>query len=272
MFAALGYPESKIFFLVQKYKISIDTFVLIYFIVYCCIDFISNVKLDKQGEKALLNLVRKKKSERDFFLRKARKTRKENDWSTYCRLRNSVTRSIRHSKATYTRSILQVNIDRPKQFWDKIKRCFPKNSINKENNKVFEVNGKQTSDLKAISNGFCTFFANIGKALQKAIPSLRDNIWKHHDYATMKQTLNPESCRFHFKPTNRNGVWAILRKTKSRKAPGHDDIPTCMIIDGADEISAPLSEMINHCLETSVFLSDEEIAKVTLIYMSCERS
>ena len=49
MFAALGYPESKIFFLVQKYKISIDTFVLIYFIVYCCTDFISNVKLDKQG-------------------------------------------------------------------------------------------------------------------------------------------------------------------------------------------------------------------------------
>ena len=191
-------------------------------------------------------------------MRKARKTRKENDWSTYCRPRNSVTRSIRHSKATYTRSILQENIDRPKQFLDKIKRCFPKNSINKENNKVFEVNGKQTSDLKAISNGFCTLFANIGKALQKAIPSLRDNIWQHHDYATMKQTMNPKSCRFHFKPTNRNEVWAILRKTKRRKAPGHDNIPTCMIIDGAYEISAPLSEMINHCLETSVFPSDRK--------------
>ena len=205
-------------------------------------------------------------------MRKARKTGKENDWSTYRRLRNSVTRSIRYSKATYTKSILQENIDRPKQFWDKIKRCFPTKSTNKQNSRVFEINGKQTSDLKAISNGFCTFFASIGKALQKAIPSLSDNIWKHHDYETMKQTINPKSCRFHFKPTNKNEVLAILRKIKRRKAPGHDNIPTCMIIDGANEISAPLSELINHCLETSVFPSEEKIAKVTPIYKSGERS
>ena len=212
----------------------------------------------------LTSEIHKKINERDFFLRKVRKTGKENDWSMYCRLRTSVTHSIRHGKATYTRSILQENIDRPKQFWDKIKRCFPTKSINRQNNKVFEVNGKQTSDLKATSNGFCIFFATIGKALQKPIPSLRDNIWKHHDYATMKQTMNRKRCCFHFKPTNRNEVWAILRKIKRKKAPGHDDIPTCMLIDGADEISAPLSEMINHCLDTSVFPSDEKIAKVLI--------
>ena len=212
----------------------------------------------------LTSEIHKKINERDFFLRKVRKTGKENDWSMYCRLRNLVTHSIRHGKATYTRSILQENIDRPKQFWDKIKQYFPTKSINRQNNKVFEVNGKQTSDLKATSNGLCIFFANSGKALQKPIPSLRDNIWKHHDYATMKQTMNRKRCCFHFKPTNRNEVWAILRKIKRKKAPGHDDIPTCMLIDGADEISAPLSEMITHCLDTSVFPSDEKIAKVLI--------
>ena len=45
-----------------------------------------------------------------------------------------------------------------------------------------------------------------------------------------------------------------------------------MIIDGEDEISAPLSELINRCFESSVFPSDEKIAKVTPIYKSGERS
>ena len=58
----------------------------------------------------LSNEIRK---ERDFLLQKARKTREENGWSMYFRLRNSVTRSIRYSKATHARKILLNNIDRP---------------------------------------------------------------------------------------------------------------------------------------------------------------
>lgn len=87
---------------------------------------------------------------------------------------------------------------------------------------------------------------------------LNDNMGKSLDYANMKQATNPKIRRFHFKLTNRNEVWAVLRKIKEGK-PGHDNIPTCMIIDGADEISSPLSELMNHCLETSIFPSDEEI-------------
>ena len=45
-----------------------------------------------------------------------------------------------------------------------------------------------------------------------------------------------------------------------------------MVVDGAGERAAPLSEMVNRCLETSVFPSDEKIAKVTPIYKSGERS
>ena len=62
------------------------------------------------------NLVRSKMNERDYYLKRARKSGKENDLSSYHRLRNTVTRLIRHSKATYTRSILRAIIERPAQF------------------------------------------------------------------------------------------------------------------------------------------------------------
>ena len=52
---------------------------------------------------------------------------KENDWSTYHRLRNSVTRIIRYNKATYTSSVLQQNINRPKQFWEQTKNVIQQN-------------------------------------------------------------------------------------------------------------------------------------------------
>ena len=80
----------------------------------------------------LANEIRHKMNERDFLLRKARKAGEENDWSMYRRLRNLVTRSIRYSKATHTRKILQENIDRPKKFWDKIERCPPTKSKNQQ--------------------------------------------------------------------------------------------------------------------------------------------
>ena len=85
----------------------------------------------------LKNEIRSKMNERDYWLRKVRKTGKENDWSSYRRLRNAVTRIIRYSKATYTRSVFQENINRPKQFWEQIKKCYPTKSSKEGSSKVF---------------------------------------------------------------------------------------------------------------------------------------
>ena len=177
-------------------------------------------------------------------------------------LRNLVTRSIRYSKATHTRKILQENIDRPEKFWEK----------NQQNIKLFQIKGEQTTDLKAVSNEPCKCSANVGKTLQWAIPNLSNNVWKLHDYRIVKQIVNPKNYSFHFKPTSRNEVKSILKKIKRETSPGYDDIPTCMVVDGADEIATPLSVLINRCLETSDFPSEVKVAKITSIYKSGDRS
>ena len=220
----------------------------------------------------LNNDIRSKMNERDYHLRKARRTGNENDWSTYRRLRNTVTRLIRHSKATYTRAILRENISRPKDFWSQIKRCYPTKGSKGNNCKLLDINGKRETDKKVISNAFCTFFTLIGKTLRDSVPSLVSPIWKNHDHGDLFRTLNPRECVFKFKQTSCKEIYEILRKLKRKKSPGYDDIPVSLIIDGAAQISGPLSKLINRCLRQSVFPSAEKWAKITPIYKSGERS
>ena len=55
----------------------------------------------------LTNEIRSTMNVRDYWLMKARKTGRENDWSTYRCLRDAATHIIRYSKANYTRSVLK---------------------------------------------------------------------------------------------------------------------------------------------------------------------
>ena len=68
-----------------------------------------------------------------------------------------------------------------------IKTCLPKKSKNQQDSKLHQIKGKQKMDLKAISNELCKLCANVGKALQLAIPTLSNNIWKSHDYGIGKK-------------------------------------------------------------------------------------
>ena len=62
---------------------------------------------------------------RDYHLRKARRTKAEVDWSTYKRLRNRVNCLINTAKQSYNKNLLTENANDPKRFWKAIKSIFP---------------------------------------------------------------------------------------------------------------------------------------------------
>ena len=73
----------------------------------------------------LTSATEKLMNERDSFLRKARKTGSEVDWSTYRRLRNQVSNRIKIEKRRYQRNEIQNNLANPKSFWRAMKSIFP---------------------------------------------------------------------------------------------------------------------------------------------------
>ena len=64
----------------------------------------------------------------------------------------------------------------------------------------------------------------------------------------------------------------VIKKLGWKKAQGYDDVPTSLIIDGADIIAQPLKSLINRCLKNSLFPSAEKCAKIIPIYKCDERS
>ena len=121
---------------------------------------------------------------------------KDVDWSTYRRLRNTVTRLTRQSKENHTRTNLKESSDNPTYFWDQIKKVYPVKNSKVNLPKTFTVNGDQCSDKKIIVNGFCEYFTNIGKNLQSRLISLVDPVWRHFDSCELRKKVNLTQCYF----------------------------------------------------------------------------
>ena len=130
-------------------------------------------------------------NERDYFLKRARRTGKEVFWLRYRRLRNTVTKLIRHSKANHTRSVLKENSNNPRYFWDQIKKVYPVKNSAVNLSPTIIVNGEQSDDKKIIANGFCKYFTDIGKQLQCGLTSLVHPTRTYFDRLDLRKKLNP---------------------------------------------------------------------------------
>ena len=73
----------------------------------------------------LTHEIKKFMRRRDCFLKKARRTNKDIDWSAHRRSRNAVNNKVCSAKANYNRNLIQENIDVSKSFWRAVKRVLP---------------------------------------------------------------------------------------------------------------------------------------------------
>ena len=72
-----------------------------------------------------LNIDTKKlMNRRDQTLRRARKSKSNDDWESYKTLRNKCSKKIKKAKSNYHKKVLNDNINKPK-FWSEIKNVFP---------------------------------------------------------------------------------------------------------------------------------------------------
>jgi hypothetical protein len=63
-------------------------------------------------------------------------------------------------------------------------------------------------------------------------------------------------------------VIKTLKSINASKSSGIDEIPPKLITDGAEELSTPLTTLINRSLQECIFPSPEKTAKVTPVFKS----
>ena len=125
-----------------------------------------------------------------------------------------------------------------------------------------------TSDKKVISESFCLFFTKIGKQLQESANFIGSKVWAWTTYRLSKYC----DSRFNFQTVKVVEVLKILKNLKRTSAAGYDNIPPSIVKDSAEELSKPLTYVINRCLKTSTLPQTEKIAKVTPVYKSVAHS
>ena len=123
--------------------------------------------------------------------------------------------------------------------------------------------GKAITNPNSIAEHFTKFFTEIGTNIQNKISPTQKY---YKDYP-----LNPNKETFLIKPITDEEISDVLSNLNIRKSTGPNSIPTKVMKQSKDVISAPLAKLINRSFLNDAFSNILKIAKVIPIFKSESR-
>ena len=146
-----------------------------------------------------------------------------------------------------------------KNTWKSINFVLNRTRKKSELSSSFLVNGKTITDKQEIANEMNKFFTNIGPSLASVI-----NTANKPDFKTYLSETTPS--RFYIEYTDTEKVKSIISSLASKDSVGIDGISTKFLKHFSDQLSSPLSFVINQSLYSGIFPSRLKIAKVIPLY------
>ena len=89
--------------------------------------------------------IKKDIRQRDYLLKKARKSSRDEDWLAYKSMRNRVTNSVKKAKQTYNKKLIENHKDDTKAFWRTMKKIIP-GKKSSDCSKNIRIDGELCSD------------------------------------------------------------------------------------------------------------------------------
>ena len=125
--------------------------------------------------------------------------------------------------------------------------------------RTFFRNGVPVTRDSDIAGAFCDFFSQIGSELASNVRKPATGSFR--DY------LGPRAGpSVFFSPTSPGEIQWLCQTLDANKGSGHDNIFPSVLRFVSAEISAPLSSMINSCLEAWYFPDFLKVARVTPVF------
>ena len=125
--------------------------------------------------------------------------------------------------------------------------------------RTFVQDGKCISGDSDVAEAFGHFFTEIGPRLASKV--------RCPDGKTFKDFLGPSSrSSLYLSPTTPGEIESICLGLDSSKGPGHDEISPSVIKFVSSELSAPLSNLINVCMQVGHYPDFIKIARITPIF------
>ena len=137
-------------------------------------------------------------------------------YQKYIAYRNTFNKTKRHVKFKYYHDLIVDARTNSSKTWNILNSLIGKLNNKHEVAGLFKLDGTLTNDRKAISNGFCDFFSNVGSNLAKNIPKFR------YDFNHYLPEKNPDTI--YLTPTDPFEIINILNNLKPKKSSGIEDI------------------------------------------------
>ena len=192
----------------------------------------------------------------------------DNYWENYRRLRNRVVSLRNRSIKIY----FQNRCEKPnREFWKTISPFISDNRSKSSNNITLNENDQIITDANKVSEIFNEHFVNVAAEIgfPDSISSVTTSLAKHSNHPSIlkiKEKHESANNSFSFHLVDPSTVMAYLKNFNPRKATGFDNIPGKLLRLGHQELSRPLTYLINVSISQNVFPDEMKCAEVSPIF------
>ena len=193
---------------------------------------------------------------RDSAIKKAIRSKIDEDWATVKTLRKETRNSVEKAKNEYIKETLKNCENDPRKFWKKVT---PR--INAKKAKF--TYGTQALDSvasKTLANKFNTFFSTIGQVLDDKLEKYDKN--KH----PFQQHPTKDLPKFTIKKVTEENVLKYIEKIDIHKSSEIDDISTYFLKNSLRILTKEMTNLINTSIETGEIPKDWKIGRLNPIY------
>jgi hypothetical protein len=221
-----------------------------------------NMKVREDSPPFINENLRSLCVDRDYFMRKAHKTRKLEDFNRAKQLRNQANNLLDLLRKRYFDDQIRQNRGNSKGLWKTLKKLLPSKG---DRNIIQEIkSGDRTiCDSKEIANVINRFFANIGNTLAA-------NITPPTDFVPPE--IVPTENPFTMQLIDTEFVKKELGSMDINKSTGMDGIPSRLLKAGSSEICRALTHIFNRTVVTGTIPSEWKTARVTPIFKDGDKS
>ena len=208
----------------------------------------------------------------------------EENRKAYNRQRNYCVNLIRREKRKYFENLNERDVTDNKIFWKTIKSHFSDKTGNSEKISLVDDN-IILSDDKVIAETFSDYFSNVISNLE--IPFNRELLsnteggknplekatlaYRNHPSIQMIEGNYKDQSKFSFTEITEEEISNEILSLNSAKASQQSDFPTNILKNNVDIYAFYLQNILNKCLNVSVFPDAMKIAEVTPVFKKNDR-
>ena len=171
---------------------------------------------------------------------------------------------IRKIKNNYYRNKLLNSWGDGRKQWNIINEICGR--ISKDTNCIntLQIGNVKTADKLKITNAFCKYFSTIGETISNKYPT-------NNEYIKQLENIKPKT-EFEFKMSSIAKTKSFIKSLKNKSSSGNDEISNKTLKSLLNEISRPLTYIINKSLETNTYPTTWKISKCFPLYKKGDKT